>query len=82
MKVVRMLALSIGSLYPLGDIPGIHLCQRLYQPLGHSVVRRVKSMKSPSNLIRNLTRNLLACIGLYCVMMLFVVSMLNLILKG
>jgi len=46
MKVVKVLALPTECLYPLGDIPGIHLCQRFYQTQGHSVVRRIKSTSS------------------------------------
>jgi hypothetical protein len=61
MKVVRLSALHNGCLYHPGDIPGTHFCQRLSQPQGHRVAERIKSMKNPTNPIRNQTRDLLAC---------------------
>ena len=45
MKVVRLSALGTGRLYPLGNIPGTHFCQRLSRPQGHSTSGRIKPMK-------------------------------------
>ena len=61
MKVVRLSALRTGRLYPPGNIPGTHFCQRLSQPQGHSVARRIMSMKNSNDTIGNRTRDLLAC---------------------
>ena len=36
MKVVRLSAQRTGRLYPPGNIPGTHCCQRLNQPQGHN----------------------------------------------
>jgi len=59
-KVVRLSALRTGRLYPQGNIPGTHFCQRLSQPQGHSVAGRIMSMKNSSDTMRNPTRNLTA----------------------
>ena len=45
MKVVRLSALYTGRLYPPGNIPDIHLCQRLSRPLGHNQAGRIMSIK-------------------------------------
>ena len=39
--VVRLSALRTGHLYPPGNAPGTHFCQRLSRPQGHSVIRRI-----------------------------------------
>jgi hypothetical protein len=54
-------ALCTGCLYPPGIIPGTHFCQRLSQPQGHSVVRRIMSLKNTSNTNRNRTCDSPAC---------------------
>jgi len=46
MKVVRLSALRTGHLYPLGDIPGTYICQRLSRTQGHSAAGRIMSMKN------------------------------------
>ena len=45
MKVVRLSALRTGRLYPPGNIPGTHFCQRLGRPQGHNAAGRIMSMK-------------------------------------
>jgi len=61
MKVVRLLALRTGRLYPPGNIPGTHFCQRLSRPQGHSAVGRIMSIKNSNDTIENRTRDLPAC---------------------
>jgi hypothetical protein len=61
MKVVRLSALRTGRLYPLGDSPGTHLCERLSQHQGHSAAGRIMSMKTFKRTIRNRTRTLPCC---------------------
>ena len=56
-----MSALSIGRLYPPGNIPGTHLCYRLSQLQGHSAAGRIMSMKNSSDTIGNQARDLPAC---------------------
>jgi len=46
MKVVRLLALRTGRLYPTGDSSGTHFCWRLSRLQGHSAVGRIKSVKN------------------------------------
>ena len=58
MKVVRFSALRTGHLYPPGNIPGTHFCQRLSRPQGHSAAGRIMSMKNSSETIGNRTRDL------------------------
>jgi hypothetical protein len=41
MKVVRLSALHTGCLYPPGNIPGTHFCQRQSQTQGHSAAGRI-----------------------------------------
>jgi hypothetical protein len=52
MKVVRLSALPL----PPGNIPGTHFCQRLSQPQGHSVARRIMLIKNSNDTIGNQTR--------------------------
>ena len=61
MKVVSLSALRTGRLYPPGDIPGTHLCERLSQPQGHIAAGRIMSMKNSNYTIGNRTRELSAC---------------------
>jgi hypothetical protein len=61
MKVVRLSALRTSRLYPPGNIPGTHFCQRLRRPQGHSAAARIKSMKNSSDTIGNRTRNRPTC---------------------
>ena len=61
MKVVRLSALRTGRLYPPGNIPGTHFCQRLSQPRGHSAAGRIISMKNSDDTIGNRTRDLPDC---------------------
>jgi hypothetical protein len=49
MKVVRLSALRTGRLYPQGNIPGTHFCQRLSRTQGHSATGRIMSM-TPSGI--------------------------------
>ena len=60
MKVVRLSALRTGCLTPQ-EIPGTHFCYRLSQLQGHSVARRIMSMKNSNDTIENRTRDLPAC---------------------
>jgi len=46
---------------PPGNILGTHFCYRLSQPQGHSVTRRIMSMKNSSDTIGNRTHYLRAC---------------------
>jgi hypothetical protein len=56
MKVIRLSAISIGSLCPQ-ELPLIHMyVNRLSWPQGHSVVGRIKSMKNPKDFFGNRTR--------------------------
>ena len=61
MKVVGLSALHTGRLYPAGNIPGTHLCQRLSRPQGQSAAGRIMSMKNSNDTIGNRTRDLPAC---------------------
>ena len=61
MKVVRLLAVRTGRLYPLIDIPGIHFCYRMIRPQGHSAAGRTKSMKNSNDSIGNRIRDPPAC---------------------
>ena len=56
-----MSALRTGRLYPPGNIPGTHFCQRPSRPQGHSAARRIMSMKNSNDTIWNRTRDLLVC---------------------
>ena len=59
--VVSLSALCTACLYPPGNIAGIHFCQMLSQPQGHSEARRIMSMKNSNDTIRNQTCDLLTC---------------------
>ena len=59
MKVVRLLAVRTGRLYPPGNISGTHFRQRLGQPQGHSAAGR--KMKNSNDTIGNRTSDLPTC---------------------
>ena len=61
MKEVRLSALGTGRLYPPGNNPGTHLCQRLSRPQGHNKAGRFKSTKYSNDSIRNRRRDLQFC---------------------
>ena len=61
MKVVRLSALRIGRLYPSGNIPGTHFCQRLSRTQGHSEAERIMLMKNSNDTTGNRIRDLPAC---------------------
>ena len=61
MKVVRLSALRTGRLYPPGNIPGTHFCQRLSRPQGHGEAGRNMWMKNSNDIIGNRTRDLPTC---------------------
>ena len=61
MKVVRLSALRTGRLYPSGNIPDTHLCERLSLPQDHSAAGRIISMQISNDTIRNRTRDLPTC---------------------
>jgi len=46
---------------PPQNIPSTHFCYRVSQPKGHSVARRIVSMKNSIDTFGNRTRDLLAC---------------------
>jgi len=60
MMLVRLSALRTGRLYPPGNIPGTHLCQRLSQPQGHSAAGRITcmSINNSNDSIGNRARDL------------------------
>ena len=62
-KVARLSALCTGHNYspPPGDTPGTHIWYRLSQSHGHSVARRIKSMKNSHHPNENQTHELPAC---------------------
>jgi hypothetical protein len=53
--------LHTGRLYPPGNIPVTHFCQRLNQPQEHSAAGRIMSMKNSSDIIGNRTRDFPTC---------------------
>jgi hypothetical protein len=61
MKVVRLSALRTGRVYPPGNIPGTHFCQRVSRPQDHSAAGRIMSMKNSNDTIGNRTRDLPVC---------------------
>jgi hypothetical protein len=63
MKVVRLLALCTGHLYPPRDSHSTRFCYGLSAPQGHNAVRRIKSMKKSSDTIRNWTHDIPAGIA-------------------
>jgi hypothetical protein len=66
MKVVRLLALHTGHLYPTGNIPGTDFCERLSQPQGYSAAKRIskvfKKLKAKNLSIQCSKRNTLIII--------------------
>ena len=63
-KVVSLSALRTDRLYPPGNIPDTHFCQRLSQPQSHSAAGRIMSMKNYNGNIGNRTRDLSVCSAL------------------
>jgi hypothetical protein len=61
MKVVMLLAVPTGRLYPPGNTPSPHFCQKLSRPQGHSAAGRIVSMKNSDDIIGNRTRDLPTC---------------------
>ena len=61
MNVVMLSALRTGRLYPPGNIPRTHFCQRLSPLQGHSATRRITSVKNSNDTIGNRTCDLPAC---------------------
>jgi hypothetical protein len=61
MKVVRLLALRTGRLYPPVNIPRTHFCYRLSQPQGPSAAERIMSIKNYNDTIGIRTRDLPTC---------------------
>jgi hypothetical protein len=61
MKVVRLSGFRTGLLYPPGNIPGTHFCERLSRLQSHSAAGRIMSMRISSVTIGNRTRDLPAC---------------------
>jgi hypothetical protein len=61
MMVASLSALRTSCLYPPRNIPGTHFCERLSQPQGHSVARKIMSIKNSNETIRNRTCDLPAC---------------------
>jgi len=59
MKVARLSALRSDRFYPVGSIPGTHLCYRLSRPEGHSAAERIMSNSIVT--IGNRTCDLSAC---------------------
>ena len=61
MKVVMLSGLRTGRIYPPGNFPGTHFCQRLSRPQGRSAAGRIMSMKISNNTIGNRSSDLPAC---------------------
>jgi len=61
MKVTRLSALRTGRLYPPGNVPDTHFCQRLSRSQGHSAAERITSMKNSNDTIGNRTCDIPAC---------------------
>jgi hypothetical protein len=59
--MVRLSALRTGRLYPPGNIPDTHFCERLSLPQGHSAAGRIMYIKNFNDTIRNRNRDLPAC---------------------
>jgi len=45
----KVVSLTHQPPLPPGNAPGAHFCQSLSQPLGHSAIRRIMSMKNSSD---------------------------------
>ena len=56
-----MSALRTGRIYPTGNIPGTHFCQRLSRPQGHNAAGKIMSVKNSIYNIGIRTLDLLAC---------------------
>jgi len=57
-KVVKLLALRTGRLYPPGNIPGTHFCRRLSRPQDHSAAGNSMAVKNSNDTIGNRTCDL------------------------
>jgi len=57
MKVLRLSPLNTGRLYPPGNTPGTHFCQRLGRPQGHIATGGIRLMENPNDTTRNRKRN-------------------------
>jgi hypothetical protein len=60
-KVAQLPALGTVRLYPSGDTPDTHFCQRVSRPQGHTVAGKSKAMINPSDTNGNRARDLPAC---------------------
>ena len=56
--MARLSVLCFGCLYLPQDTPSTNFCYRLSQPQGHSVARRIKSLKNPNDPLRDWTHSL------------------------
>jgi hypothetical protein len=54
----KVVSLTHRLTLPPENSPGTHFCYRLSRPQGHSVIRRITSMKNSSDTIWNWTSNL------------------------
>jgi hypothetical protein len=61
MKVEKFSALGTGHLYPPGNIPDTHFCNRLSRLQGLSAAGRIITMKNSYDTAGNQTRDLPAC---------------------
>ena len=61
MMVARLCHMHLPPLSFPGDIPGTYFCQRPIRLQGHSVARRIKSIKNLNDTIEYRTRDLSVC---------------------
>jgi len=57
----KVVSLTHRPPLPPRNIPGIHFCQRLILPQGHSMARRITSMKYSNDTIGNRSRDIPDC---------------------
>jgi hypothetical protein len=60
-KVVRLSTIGTGHLYPTGNSPDTHFCQRLSRPQDNTAAEGIMSMKISNDIIGNRTCFLQAC---------------------
>jgi hypothetical protein len=60
-NVGKIVTLTRRQPFTPRKIPGTHFCQKLSRPQGHSAAGRIRSTEKSNDLIRNRTRDLLAC---------------------